>query len=76
MSNVKQWAYEPETCRVCGAELTHEPTGRPKRFCSGRCRVRHHRDVKRWARACVDAVLAGKPEPSHPYPLPPPSWEV
>lgn len=50
-------------CRWCGEELEHRPTGRAREFCSDKCRVYHRRAFKRHARACVDAALAGKPEP-------------
>jgi endogenous inhibitor of DNA gyrase (YacG/DUF329 family) len=50
-------------CQWCGAELDHAPTGRAKRFCSTRCRVAYNRAMKRHAAACVDAALAGQPEP-------------
>jgi len=40
--------------------------GRPRRFCSAKCRVAHNRAFKRWARESVDAALAGKPEPGPP----------
>ncbi|MFE3023217.1 DNA cytosine methyltransferase [Nocardia tengchongensis] len=33
----------------CGSLLTQPSTGRPRRFCSGACRVRHHRAT----RACI-----------------------
>lgn len=67
--SVKLWAYEPETCRVCGTELEHKATGRPKEFCGGACRVRYHRAYKKWIAACVDAALSGQSEPEHPYPF-------
>jgi len=65
---VKLGAYERPTCRVCGQELEHKETGRAKEFCSGKCRVKYHRAVKKWVKASVEASLAGQPEPSHPYP--------
>lgn len=62
--------YEPVTticrqavCQWCGAELAHARTGRPRRFCSTQCRAAYNRAMKRHARACVDAALAGEPEP-------------
>jgi len=67
--SVKLWAYEPETCRVCGTELEHKPTGRPREFCGGACRVKYHRAYRKWIKACVDAALAKKAEPPHPYPF-------
>jgi hypothetical protein len=50
-------------CQWCGAELEHQATGRPRCFCSTRCRVAYNRAVKQHAAACVEAALAGKPEP-------------
>jgi predicted nucleic acid-binding Zn ribbon protein len=54
-------------CQMCGADLEHSATGRPKRFCSTRCRLAYHRAMKRHAAACVDAALAGEPEPPRDY---------
>lgn len=35
----------PTTCAApgCANPITHHPTGRPARYCSSACRVRHHR---------------------------------
>lgn len=69
LGKAKLSAYERPHCKVCQEPLEHKETGRPAEFCSGRCRVKYHRAVKKWARACVDAMLAGKIEPAHPYPF-------
>jgi hypothetical protein len=50
-------------CQWCGAELKHANTGRPKRFCSTKCRAAYNRAMKQHAQACVEAALAGEPEP-------------
>jgi predicted nucleic acid-binding Zn ribbon protein len=43
-------ALELETgCEVCGAALPELSTGRPRRFCSDKCRQAHHRDRPRAA---------------------------
>jgi hypothetical protein len=55
--------YRQTVCRWCGEELEHAPTGRAREFCSARCRVYFNRALKRHARQCVDAALAGRPEP-------------
>ena len=55
--------YRQTVCRWCGEELQHAPTGRGRKFCSTRCRVYYQRASKRHARKCVDAMLAGRPEP-------------
>lgn len=67
MTTSKQNAYERKTCIVCPQHLEHKPIGRPRKFCSGRCRVAYHRDVKRWAKAYTNAILGGWPPPPHPY---------
>ena len=54
-------------CQMCGAELEHVRTGRPRRFCSIRCRVAHYRAAKAHGRACVEAAQAGQPEPAKDY---------
>jgi len=59
-----------EFCRWCGADLEHKHTGRPRRFCSDKCRAAHHQAVKRYARRCVDASLAGQPKPPKNYDQP------
>jgi len=58
--------YRLDVCAHCGDPLEHKPTGRPRRFCSTRCRVAHRRAMKRWAHASVDAIIAGDPEPALP----------
>ena len=58
--------YRADVCAHCGEPLEHKPTGRPRRFCSTRCRVAHRRAMKRWAHQAVDAALAGDPEPALP----------
>ena len=58
--------YRQSVCYHCGAELEHARTGRPKRFCSTRCRVAHRRAMKRWAHKGIDAILAGEPNPARP----------
>lgn len=35
-------------CLMCEAPMVQRRRGRPRRFCSGACRVRYHRE--RWAR--------------------------
>lgn len=58
--------YRQAVCVHCGKPLEHAGTGRPKRFCSTRCRVAHARAMKRWAHEAVDASMAGEPEPDLP----------
>ena len=58
--------YRLDVCAHCGDPLEHKPTGRPRRFCSTRCRVAHRRAMKRWAHASVDAIIASDPEPALP----------
>lgn len=65
----KKRAHEPLECRVCGVVLHHKGTGRPKTFCSAKCRKKFSRAEKKWARRCIDAWVAGKEEPDHPYPF-------
>jgi len=50
-------------CEWCCEDLDHASTGRAKRFCSTRCRVAYSRAMKRHAAVCVEAALAGQPEP-------------
>jgi hypothetical protein len=58
------------SCQWCGAELEHTKTGRPRQFCSPRCRVAYNHAMKRHARACVETALAGKPEPPRDFGAP------
>jgi len=58
--------YRLAICAHCGADLEHKGTGRPRRFCSTRCRVAHLRAMRRWAHQAVDAIMAGEPEPTLP----------
>ena len=51
-------------CLVCGQELTQPSTGRRRRFRSGRCRTRDHRELRKWASLAVDLALLGAPEPA------------
>jgi endogenous inhibitor of DNA gyrase (YacG/DUF329 family) len=60
---VKDNAYERPHCIVCGALLEHEPTGRPRKFCSAACKQKDYRELRKWAKAAVNAVMAGEPEP-------------
>jgi len=62
--------HRQEICVWCGSELEHKATGRDKRFCSAKCRVYHKRALKRWAKCCIDATLAGDPEPSQDFGYP------
>lgn len=69
--------YEPvrrisrqTVCRWCGKELEHSATGRPKEYCSAHCRVYFNRAMKEHASACVDAALAGEPEPERDFGYP------
>jgi endogenous inhibitor of DNA gyrase (YacG/DUF329 family) len=55
--------HRQTVCRWCGEELEHKATGRARKFCSPRCRVSFNRAMKRYARECIDAALAGRPEP-------------
>lgn len=71
MTTVKRMAYEQETCTVCPRVLDHKPTGRPRKFCSGRCRTAYHQAIQRWVTAYVDATLNDWPPPPHPYPFRP-----
>jgi len=57
---VKKRTYR---CIVCGGELEHKSTGRPRRFCSNACRQMDYRELRKWAQASVEAFLAGRPEP-------------
>jgi predicted nucleic acid-binding Zn ribbon protein len=57
-------------CLWCGAELHHKATGRGREFCSAKCRVYYARALKRHAARCVDAALAGEPEPARDYGYP------
>jgi len=50
-------------CLWCGAILKHAPTGRAKKFCGASCRVAWNRALAAHAEACVEAALAGEPEP-------------
>ena len=59
----KSMAYEAPFCIVCGKDLVHKPTGRPRRFCSARCKQKDYREIRRWASAAVDAIRCGMPEP-------------
>ena len=36
-------AYALPQCEVCGVSVTAKPTGRPRRYCSGRCKAKAHR---------------------------------
>jgi endogenous inhibitor of DNA gyrase (YacG/DUF329 family) len=63
MGSKKKMAYEPLYCLVCGEMLEHKPTGRPRRFCSARCKQTDYRELRKWAKAAVEAALAGEPEP-------------
>jgi len=58
--------YRLAICAHCGKDLEHAATGRPRRFCSARCRVAHLRAMRQWARQAVDAIMAGEPEPALP----------
>lgn len=62
MGKVKTFAYEAPRCLVCGKELEHKTTGRPRRFCSNACKQLDYREFRRWARATVEAELLGLPE--------------
>jgi hypothetical protein len=69
--------YEPVTviqrqtrCLWCGEELEHNATGRAKRYCSAHCRVYYNRARKEYASRCVDAALAGEPEPERDFGYP------
>ena len=57
-------------CLWCGRELRHQATGRPRETCSTRCRVALNRARKQYAIACVDAALAGEPEPARDFGYP------
>ena len=35
--------FRPTTCRYCGAPITQPHTGRPRRYCSNRCRQAQYR---------------------------------
>ena len=63
----KTTIHRLEFCLWCGAELEHRRTGRPRRFCSPGCRAAHNRALKQHARRCVEAALAGQPEPPRDY---------
>lgn len=71
MTSVKRMAYHLETCMVCPRVLLHKPTGRPRKFCSGRCRTAYHRASRRWVTAYVDAIMDDYGPPPHPYPFRP-----
>ena len=58
----KKMAYEPLFCLVCGEKLEHKSTGRPRRFCSAKCKQKDYRELRKWAKAAVEAALAGEPE--------------
>jgi len=58
--------YRLAICAHCGKDLEHKGTGRPRRFCSARCRVAYGRALKAWARKSVDAILTGEPAPARP----------
>jgi hypothetical protein len=62
--------YRQVRCRWCGAELVHQAEGRSKKYCSAKCRVYNRRAEKRWARKCVDAILAHEPEPARDWGYP------
>jgi len=57
-------------CLWCGQELEHAPTGRPKRYCCPDHRVRYNRAMKKHARECAEAALAGEPEPERDFGYP------
>jgi len=56
MENVKQ-------CEVCGRDFS--PKTERARFCSVRCRVAHHRDLKEIARMDRASVTANRDTSSH-----------
>jgi hypothetical protein len=62
--------YRQVRCRWCGKELEHAATGRAKEYCSGHCRVYYNRARKEYASRCVDAALAGEPEPEQDFGYP------
>jgi endogenous inhibitor of DNA gyrase (YacG/DUF329 family) len=59
--------YRQVHCLYCGAELEHKAEGRDKSFCSAKCRMYYRRALKRWSARCVDAALAGDPEPEQDF---------
>jgi endogenous inhibitor of DNA gyrase (YacG/DUF329 family) len=59
------WRYR--NCIVCGVPLAVADTGRPRHFCSTRCRVRYHRAMKKWAHDSVEAFLVGGDAIPRPY---------
>ena len=53
-------------CLVCGQRLTVAPTGRPRRYCSGRCRerARRARSAEAFSEACLTGERSAAPQPS------------
>ena len=62
--------YRQTHCLWCGRELQHKATGRPRETCCAKHRVALNRARKRYALACVDAALAGEPEPARDFGYP------
>jgi len=62
--------YRQVRCMWGGPPLEHKADGRNREYCSDKCRVYRNRAEKRYARACVDAALAGQPEPARDFGYP------
>lgn len=46
-------ATDYDYCVVCGAPFERAQRGRPREYCSAKCRVRAHRLRQRWAHATM-----------------------
>ena len=57
-------------CLWCGKELEHRSTGRPRKFCSGKCRVYYGRAERQYARTSAEAALRGAPQPPRDFGYP------
>ncbi len=44
--NYPIWCEQNGRCPICGAKVMQPRTGRKKRFCSGRCRIKYCREKK------------------------------
>src|SRR5574341_1687963 len=52
MRNSKWLGYRPTECRICGAELPIQKTGRPRFTCSDKCRQKMRRMDRTWTEPC------------------------
>lgn len=47
-------------CAYCGTPFRHQDNGRPRKYCSNRCRSSAHRarDAIRWSNECLRVIEA------------------